>query len=166
MQVAVHGIEAVLSELGSVSAYVAQARHRALTRCAILAHRESIRNAPRSPSQSIKNKLRKTTRKVKRNPRATSRPKPGGLERSIDFSATADDAEIFVAQNGEAGKYAYRIHEEGPNGSGKWRNPGPGTIVKGARAGDKFIERAITDNQDNFLRIIRSEIDKEWRKLG
>jgi hypothetical protein len=166
MQVAVNGLTDALNDLASVSAYVAQARVRALTRCAMIAHRDSIRNAPRSPSQKIKTAMRKTTRKVKRNDRATSRPKPGGLERSIDFSVTSETAEIFVARNGEAGKYAYRIHEEGPNGSGKWRNPGPGTIAKGARAGDKFIERAITDNQDNFLRIIKSEIDKEWRKLG
>ena len=57
------------------------------------------------------------------------------------------DAEVYVAANAEAGKYAKRIHDE----KGKtWRKRGPGTVAKGARADDKYILRAVQQAAKDF----------------
>jgi hypothetical protein len=124
-----------------------------LTRLALLVHRDALANAPISPTQATLNGLRKTTRVVTRKATATSRPKPGGLMRSIAFRVSDGSAEIFVAANSEAGRYAFRMHEE----KGKsWWNRGPGTVAKGSRADEKFITRAIEANKD----LIRDALHK------
>lgn len=52
-----------------------------------------------------------------------------------------------MAANAEAGKYAKRIHDE----KGKtWRKRGPGTVAKGARADDKYIQRAVQKAAKEF----------------
>ena len=133
-----------------------------LDRCARLAQREAIANAPRSPTQAQKNALRKTKRKVTRKATAHSRTMPGGLEKSIGIKVHLDNASVFVASNSQAGRYGARIHD----GKGKsWRNRGAGTIAKGARADDKFIERAIKDNQKQFETIFKDEAEKALRKV-
>ena len=115
-----------------------------LTRLALLVHRDALANAPITPTQQTLNKLHGRKRTVHRKATAYSRPKPGGLMRSIAYRVGLDTAEIYVAANSEAGKYAFRMHEE----KGKtWWNRGPGTVAKGTRADHKFIERAITENQ-------------------
>ena len=126
------------------------------------AHRDAIRNAPRSPTAAQARAARKAAWKAKhggsakgfakaqaagkkrRKANSHSRHAPGGLERSIQWRATgrglAQDAEIFVAANAEAGKYAKRIHDE----KGKtWKRRGPGTVAKGTQADDKYIRRAV-----------------------
>lgn len=127
---------------------------------------EAQKYAPRSPTQAQLNRLRKTTRKVHREPNSHSRPKPGGLERSIDYSADYLEmtGEIFVAANSEAGSYAAKMHDE----RGKtWRNLGPGSIAKnkGGKVGDKFIERAIDDNSKTFEKYVNDRIDKALAKI-
>lgn len=96
------------------------------------------------------------------NPRATGRPKPGGLQNSITFTSNETQAQIFVPANSEAGKYAYRIHEE--KGI-TWFRRGPGTQVKGAKADSKFIERAIKDNTEQIQVMIQDELVKALDKL-
>lgn len=91
------------------------------------------------------------------DPRSTAGPKPGGLMRSIAFASDADKAEIFVPSNSEAGKYARRIHDE--KGLTWWKR-GPGTQAKGAEADDRFILRAITDNEATMVKIIDAEMRK------
>ena len=151
----------IFAEIALLRASVAgvsnKALPRAMQRCGQIARREAIRNAPRSATQSMINNLRKTKRRRKANPRSTSRPKPGGLERSIEMRATGTNAEVFIATNSEAGKYAFRIHEE--KGI-SWHDRGPGTMTKGARADDKFIERAVFENKAEFGKIIRIEVGK------
>jgi len=133
----------------------------AFTRIALLVQREAIRNAPRSPSQKVINALRKTRRKTTKKARAVSRANPGGLERSIMQEVTSAPDEVsgsvYVAANGEAGKYAERIHDQ--KGL-TWSKLGPGTIQKGSRADEKFIERAVMENEAGMITIIESEIKK------
>ena len=150
-----------LRELERLGPAAAKSLERSATRASFLVQRESIRNAPRSPSQKIVRALRKTRRKTKRKDRAVSRPNPAGLERSIarDVIVGPDGvtASVFVASNSEAGRYAARIHD----GKGlTWRNRGPGTIQKGARADDKFMDRAVIDNEAVLLEIINDEAGK------
>ena len=147
-------VESMLSRLAQIARPVT---HKALDRCGQLALKESISNAPVSPKQSQKNKERKTKRKVRRKATAHSRAMPGGIERSISMKVGIDNACVFIAANLDAGKYAKRIHD----GKGKsWFKRGIGTVLKGARADDKFIERAIKDNQGNFLTLINDEMQK------
>jgi hypothetical protein len=131
---------------------------RAMLKCGLIARDEARRNAPISPTQSLINNTRKTSKRSKTQDRSTGRAKPGGLERSIKWRAEPDNAVVFVASNSEAGKYALKIHDE--KGI-SWFKLGPGSVAKkGGRVDDKFIERAINDNQDEFARIIKTEIGK------
>ena len=68
---------------------------------------------------------------------------------------------VFVASNSQAGRYARRIHDEK---GVTWRNRGPGTIAKGARADEKFIERAIKDNVQKFRDFIEHHLNAALRK--
>ena len=159
------GIEDALRELQRVATDAGAATHRAITKIVILAQGEARRFAPRSPSAKIIKSLRKTKRRVTRKARATSRPSPGGLERSIEQVVLYDVANVngivYVSANSEAGRYAARIHDER---FVSWKDLGPGTIAKKCTAaGEKFIERAVLTNEDAFLAIIRSEMEKAIR---
>lgn len=115
--------------------------------------------APRSPTRTIA----AATLKVQR--RSRSQRTPGGLEKSIVqevvFRRGSPEASIFVASTAPAGKYAKYIHDlKGI----KWWKRGPGTIAKGAKADEKFIERAIVDLQKLFAPIMENEIRKELAK--
>jgi len=158
MQIIPPNIGAEIAMLRASAAGVRdKALPRAMLKCGLIARDEARRNAPISPTQKTKNNLHKTKSKRAAGERSTSRAKPGGLIRAISTKSGPDNAEVFVATNSEAGKYAFRIHEE--KGI-SWHERGPGTIQRGARADDKFIERAINDNQDEFARIIKTEIGK------
>lgn len=148
------------------------------------AHAEAFKNAPKSPTAAQERAARKrkweakhgkskaTTRafnaaqkagKKRRKAGSHSRPAPGGLENSIQWRLVGrgarQDAEIYVAANAPAGKYAKRIHDE----KGKsWRNRGPGTVAKGARADDKFIERAVEKARKRLASIANTHL----RNLG
>lgn len=145
------------STLKDLNAGAVAANTRGLKRIALLGHRESVKNAPISPTSSLLKAMRKTNRRVRRNPRATSRPMPGSLERSIDQRSDGKVAEIFVNASSMAGKYAFRIHSE--KGI-SWQKRGPGTIAKGGRADHRFIERAITENEPVFVRVLEDEHNK------
>lgn len=80
--------------------------------------------------------------------------------RSITFASDAEKAEIFVASNSEAGKYAKKMHDE--KGL-SWWNRGPGTEAKGPQADHKFILRAIEDGAEDSTRIVDSEMEKVTR---
>ncbi len=140
----IDGVNEIAGGLARLNRQIADRRRQALTRATLLVHRESISNAPRSPTSAQLFRLRKTKGKTRRNPDAHSRPKPGGLRRSIEFDVNDGVGEIFVALNSEAGKYAVRIHDERYI---SWWNRGPGTIALGERAKEKFIERALNDNR-------------------
>lgn len=147
----------------------------AMTDVTLRVQREAIRNAPKSPTQARirkdqaerwKAKGKKPTKRQKeawaarRNPRAHGRPKPGGLEESIEAQViNYTRGEVFVEKQSRAGKYAKRIHDEK---GVTWKNRGPGTVAKGARADDKFIERAIEDpaTQTYAMEQFQKAIDK------
>jgi len=155
--VSVRGYEAAAARLQAAAAAGALAIASAMRQIAKVAHREAVKNAPISPTAALLKAARKTDRKVTRKARATSRPKPGGLERSISFMSDGDTAKVFVASNSEAGRYAFRIHNEK---GVTWRRRGLGTVAKGGRADEKFIFRAIDQNTDDFRRILKHEIGK------
>lgn len=94
---------------------------------------------------------------LSKDPRSATRPTPGGLMRSITFRSDDRMAEIFVPANSPAGTYAFKIHEE--KGSA-WKERGPGTQAKGPQADDKFIIRAIRDNEKNFISMVTDELNK------
>lgn len=151
----IQGLEAVSAAIRNLSKVAPAASRRAMVRCGLIAVREAKANAPRSPT----NKILSAT--LKRKKRTARRMLPGGLEKSIEYEATDRGCSVFVASNSMAGKYARRIHDE----KGKsWHNRGPGTIAKGARADEKFIERAIRDNADAFGRIVDDELRKALPK--
>lgn len=146
------GVVEVQYALARLKAVVASSVPRALTRCGLLAVREAKANAPRSPTKGQFSAMLKRKKRTSRK-----RFTPGGLEKSIEYDVQGDRCSVFVASNSFAGKYARRIHDE----KGRtWRNRGPGTIAKGARADEKFVERAIHDNSGKFLSIIESELRK------
>lgn len=159
------GVREALHTLKLVDRDAGRATDRALTAIGLLVQREARRNAPRSPKRSQLNRARKTTRRTKRNARAHSGPNPGGLIRSITSKTQNDGVHVFVSGNAEAGKYAHRIHEL-KHKPGGWTRRGLGTQSRGSRADDKFITRAITDNEGNILKIIKQEHRKAgWYEL-
>jgi len=159
------GVAEALQTLRNVAKDSQRASRQALASIAILVQREAQKNAPRSPQRSQLNRARKTKRKVTRNARATSRQAPGALANSIAREANSDYARVFVPSNSAAGKYAHKIHDE-KNQPGGWRYRGIGTRAKGARADEKFILRAIVDNEGNILNIIKAEHRKAgWYEL-
>jgi len=74
--------------------------------------------------------------------------------------------DIGVALNSSAGKYAHYIHDQGPHGTGKWKKRGIGTRIKGPKAGDKFINRAVADTTGEQLTILRATLDKWFADGG
>ena len=151
----IQGLEAVSAAIRDLSKVAPAASRRAMVKCGMLAVREAKANSPKSPT------MKQVSATLKRKKRTARRMLPGGLEKSIEYEATDRGCSVFVASNSMAGKYAKRIHDEK---GVTWRNRGPGTIAKGSRADDKFIERAIRDNADNFGRIVDDELRKALPK--
>jgi hypothetical protein len=156
------GLNAAIGVLNATANGSEKVMKRANFRIATLIRDTSVEYSPRSPTVGD---IRKATgRKMAvRKARGYSRPKPGGLERSIDFEATGQDASIFVSSNSEAGMYAFRIHEE--KGI-TWQHRGIGTISKGSKADDDFIVRAIKDKTNDCMAIIGNEQDKILKSGG
>ena len=154
----IHGLTELTKALSRFPERLAAARSRAGARIGLHCVREAKANAPRSPS---KKQLSKTMKRKK----ATSRRQffPGGLEKSILAETLPNgDVSVFVAENSFAGAYARRIHDE----KGRtWHRRGPGTVAKGARADEKFIERAMLDNAGKYWRVYGQEIGRELQNL-
>lgn len=151
---------------------VQKAVERAMQDAGKQAWKDAVANAPKSPTDAQAKAHRKRDwvakhgsgrasirafnryqdlGKARRNPNSHSRRAPGGLMKSIQWRLRGKgyniDAEVYVAANAEAGKYAKRIHDE----KGKtWRKRGPGTVAKGARADDKYIQRAVQQAAKDF----------------
>lgn len=149
------GLDAVNAAIRNLSKVAPTAARRAMAKCGMLAVREAKANAPKSPT------MKQVSATLKRKKRTARRMLPGGLEKSIEYEATESGCSVFVARNSQAGRYAKRIHDEK---GVTWRNRGPGTVAKGSRADDKFIERAIRDNAGNFGRIVDDELRKALPK--
>lgn len=125
--------------LAAVPGKVDAAVGAAIRRACLVVHRESVKNAPISPTNAQYSKA-----VLKRKKRTSRRLHPGGLSRSIEWAAQGLQGAVYVASNSEAAKYAKKIHDEKYK---TWRKRGPGTIAKGTRADEKFIERALNDNR-------------------
>ena len=128
----------------------------ALQKCGAFAMREAKANAPKSAT------MKQLSATLKRKKRTSRKMMPGGLEKSIFFEVKPYGvkdyvASVFVPSNSFAAKYAKRIHDD----KGRtWQKRGPGTVAKGARADEKFIERAIKDNVDKYTAIFLDETRK------
>ena len=151
----IQGLDAVNAMIRNLSKVAPVASRRAMSRCGLIAVREAKANAPRSPT------MKQHSATLKRKKRTARRMLPGGLEKSIEYEASETGCSVFVARNSQAGRYAKRIHDEK---GVSWRNRGAGTIAKGSRADDKFIERAIRDNAQNFAHIVDDELRKALPK--
>lgn len=147
----IQGLDAVNAMIRGLSRVAPQAARAALRDTGQMLVHEAFLNAPKSPT------MKQHSATFKRKKRTARRMLPGGLERSIQYESDDARCSVFVASNSEAGKYAKRIHDEK---GVTWRNRGPGTINKGARADEKFIERAVRDN----LPKIQAAFDDELRK--
>lgn len=153
----------VIAQLKLTAQRIEANQARMMFRAGSLVQREAKKNAPKSPTmQELANRstgtqAQRDAGKRRRNDRATSRPSPGGLEQSIEMRSNAMNAEVFVAANSSAGRYAWRIHEEKGE---TWFRRGKGTIAKGDRADEKFIERALNDNAENIRKIAQSQVEK------
>ena len=125
---------------------------RGVRRAVMIVHRESVKNAPVSPTNAQYSKA-----VLKRKKRTARKMHPGGLSRSIEWDAIGDYGTVYVASNSEAAKYAKVIHDERYK---RWKNRGPGTIAKGSRAREKFIERALADNEQKIGKLLEKAIEK------
>lgn len=134
------------------------ANTRAGRRISLHCVREAKANAPRSPTKAQHSKTLKRKK-------ITARKQffPGGLEKSIAAGVYPNgDVSVFVAKNSYAAAYARVIHDEK---GVRWRKRGAGTVAKGPRADEKFIERAVNDNKDKYRRVYEQEINREIAKL-
>ncbi len=146
-----------MRRLRGMSLRLSSAGHRAGKRVGLHCVREAKANAPRSPTKA---QYSKTLKRKK----ITSRRQffAGGLEKSIAFEILPDgDVSVFVAKNSYAAAYARYIHDEK---GVRWHKRGVGTIAKGARADEKFIERAVRDNVEKYEKIYEQEINREVAK--
>jgi hypothetical protein len=162
-------LEAFASRIARAGGNVQQTMLRAHTRMGAKVLATARLYSPKSPTLQERKKSSKATKaqwaaaEKRKLATATSRAMPGTLQNSIMLLATASIAEVFVPINSPAGAYAWKMHEE----KGKtWKNRGVGTIAKGPKADEKFIERAINDNEQALVSILDSEIDKLRRKLS
>ena len=80
---------------------------------------------------------------VQREARRNAKFLRGDLERSITFIVGDDYVDCLVPLNSPAGPYAMRQHDV-------LKGRGKKTRAKGARAGWKYIERAIIDEQEQI----------------
>lgn len=135
----------------------------AAQRVANMVIRVARENAPVSPTQAEidaerASRRKRKTRKASKSKRRSrkNRPTPGGLERSIavavDGTGDATQVAVFVRDPSEAVKYADYIH----NQKGvKWHKRGIGTRNKGDQADEKFIERAVYDNERKWYEMFK-----------
>lgn len=149
------GLDGVENLLRGLVKVAPTASRRSMARCGLIAVREAKANAPRSPT------MKQHSATLKRKRRTARRMLPGGLEKSIEYEADETHCSVFVASNSQAGRYAKRIHDE--KGI-TWRNRGAGTVAKGPRADEKFIERALRENARNFELIVEDELRKAMPK--
>ncbi len=150
-EIVIAGAPDVEAALRKAREHVVRAvRTEGMERAAAYVHTEAVRNAPRSPTKA---QFSATLKRKKKTDRKNFFP--GGLEKSIEHEVKDGEGVVFVRENSYAGKYARRIHDE----KGKtWRNRGPGTIAKGERADEKFIERAM--DQDKIGEILEDVFTK------
>jgi hypothetical protein len=158
VDVKITGLDALSAALSAFPDRLQAAKKAAAWRIGAYAREEAKKNANKSPTKKLHSKTLKRKRISARRQFFS-----GGLERSIMFEVNPQgDAAVYVASNSEAGAYAKYIHDEKGK---KWWKRGAGTIAKGPRADEKFIERAVYQNADKFKLVYEDEIKKEIAKL-
>ena len=156
--VEIRGLDELTRALTRFPERLSAARSRAGARVGLHCVREAKANAPRSPTKAQHSKTLKRKR-------ITARRQffPGGLEKSIECETLANgDVSVFVAKNSFAADYARYIHDEK---GVRWFKRGAGTVAKGSRADEKFIERAVNDNAERYRRVYEQEMQREIARL-
>jgi len=158
------GLEEVSRALSGLRNVCPEAARQAMFACAERCKQTAVRYAPRSPT--MKNH---SAGRLKRKKRTVSRKFPGNLEKSISCEHDERHASVYVATNAlcvsKGGfNYAKKIHDE----RGKsWFKLGAGSVAKGGKVGEKYIERAIYDNVGWCLRAITGRLNavlaRTWR---
>ena len=156
MELPLTGLDKLARALGDLRTQSRTLAREALFMCAQHCKAVAAAYAPRSPTMANHSAA------LKRKKRTTAHRYPGSLEKSIECESSADRASVFVRQNAlcvsaTGYNYAKRIHDE----RGKsWRNLGAGSIAKGGKVGEKFIERAISDSADWCERVLSGRLRK------
>ena len=101
--------------------------------------------------KGISGKLVKVGLKIQKESSLNAKRLEGHLEKSIRWRVSGSKVYIFVPNNVLAGKYAKYQHD-GTDGRGD------GTIEKSTRAGWKYIDRAIDDNNDWILKVVGESV--------
>lgn len=132
---------------------------------------EAVKNAPVSPTQAELDKEYERKRGKKaldkrrksvRFRRRKNRPMSGGLEKSIGMKVDDDNICIYVPKSAVAGDYAHYIHDmKGV----LWHKRGLGTQHKGSQADEKFIYRAIHDNEPKITKALQTQMEKALRRI-
>ena len=117
---------------------------------------EAFQNTPKSPT------VKKASKTLKRKKRTRTRHFPGMLEESIQAEARGIVGEIYVAANSPGGPYAHYIHDMK---NVLWRKRGLGTRNKGPQADEKFIYRAIHDNEERITKALQTQMEKALRRI-
>ena len=122
---------------------------------------KGLRASGARTTKNLKEAKRRIGLMVQRRARDYAPKLFGGLERSIDWKDRGKDVLILVAGNSEAGAYARRMHD-------KRYNRGRGTVLKGPKAGRKYITRAIHDEEPNIRKALMDSASfrKTWRPLA
>lgn len=153
MSVETKGMEQIQNRLASLGREMDKTTKKAHGRIEPLVHRDAVMNAPKSPTkfQYEQTLVGKKSKRTDLN--------PGGLERSIEVKHNNEYVHVFVSDTSEAKKYAVKME----NHDGNW---GTGTKAKGARAGNKYMERARKDNEKNIKLIYDDEINSTLKRLN
>ena len=163
----IRGLQQVLARNRRILSKFPGEQAKIMARIANITRAESVSNAPISPTKGqyegevsarhAQKKANSTGQQAR--VRFKSRQdsfNPGGLQRSIKTSHSAQKAVIFVPSNSEAGKYADYIH----NGTYKLGIGSRAKAAAGHDVGPKFIERAIDKLRPKYLMIISDTIAK------
>ena len=139
----------------------------ALDEVGFVVQEAAIRRAPKSPTKeqylkelNLKRLGRLVQGKKPRKSKSTTNRSdlnPGGLERSIRkrVSTVGGYVDVYVPVNAEAGKYAFRMHEDKYKlGIGSRQKQRGGVMV-----GRKYIERGAEDKQRDIFDILESFVD-------
>ena len=154
----IQGLSELTRALSRFPTRLAAARSRAGRLIGDFARQQAKENAPISPKKKLHSKTLKRRR-------ITARRQffPGELEKAIRAETLANgDVSVFVTKNSNAWKYARYIHDEK---GVRWFKRGAGTVEKGWRADEKFIERAVNDNAERYRRVYEQELQRELNRL-
>ena len=104
-----------------------------------------VRNQPAFIRMRTRSNLRRIGKFIQRESRKNAPYKTGQLRRDIKYRVSGDKIVVFV--RGKSEDYATIMHD------GEYRR-GKGTVRKGGRAGNMYIQRALDENNKHILTML------------